>query len=261
MTQGSIAHDYELDAIGSPEPSLPTITIMVASLVDVPAIAGGRDEAGAPSPLTCDSLGKMVTENDGSLLQNSAGCVTACFHLAQDAVRCAIQIQSSADQGNFRNTSSCPVLVRIGLHTGQAPMGRQNPERELASVARYCDSIAHGGEIVFTAQTRDSLNDSAGVHSLFLRTVALRERPHHMFTLYSAIWKPTEVEVALYPLQDAGGEGEGTLLSAGRRVALGLLLVLVCYLVIKTPEILNRLGSEKDRMIHQRVDLPAGQGR
>lgn len=263
MTQEcGIAHDYELEVTGYPAPLCIALTIMVASLTEVAAFADGGKAADSRALFTCHLMGRIVRENNGSLLQSPAGCVTACFHLAQDAVRAAIRIQTSVDEGNFRNTSSGPVLVSIGLHTGQGSAGQLNSERDVASVAQYCDSIAHGGEIVLTEQTRDGLPDGAGIHALFMKAVTLRQSPPQIFNLYNAIWKATEVEVDVSSSRNpGGGEVKGTLLPAGRRLAIGLLSILVCYLVIKAPDALKRFSAEKERLIYQRVDLPTGQDR
>ena len=263
MTQAcGSAHDYELEGTGYPEPlfigeQTQIITIMVVSLTEVATFADDEKVSNYRALFTYkDVIGTSVRENNGSLLHTVAGCITACFGIAQDALRAAIRIQAAVDERNLHNVQSGPVLVRIGLHTGQGTAWQQRAERNTAVVAEYCESMAHGGEIVLTEETRNSLQDRDEVYSLFMKTLTLQESPPHVFNIYQAIWNPTEVEVVRNPCVK---DPKNSLLPMGRKLAIGLLIVM-CYLGVKVLENGKLFHPQKSRTIYQYINQPVGRG-
>ena len=269
MTQEcSIAHGHDLEGTRYQKPLIRSeqtqiITIMVASFTEVADIADSKEESNPHALFVYgDLIGKIVREHNGSLLQTSVGCVTACFYVAQDALRAAIRVQNCVDERNIQNTPSVPVLVRIGLHTGQGTACRQDPERNIVAVAEYCESIAHGGEINLTEDTLNSLHDRNEVYSLFMKTVTLRAPLPNVFNIYNALWNPTEIEVDIScPRNPAGEDVKSIVLPACGRLAIGLLTILACYLVIKLPYAWEKFHSNKNYDNYQRFNLPTRQDR
>lgn len=82
------------------------------------------------------------------------------FSSARRAVQCACAIQRAID-GQFSTDPDTPVLVRIGLHTGEAlKHGADFYGKNIVLAARIAD-CARGGEILASAVVKQ-LTDSAG---------------------------------------------------------------------------------------------------
>ena len=263
MTQAcGSAHDYELEGTGYLEPlfigeQTQIITVMVVSLTEVATFADDKKVANYRALFAyADLIGTIVRENNGSLLHTVAGCITACFEGAQDALRAAVRIQAVMDERNLHDIQSDPILARIGLHTGhEKGAWQEDPTRNTATVAEYCESLAHGGEIVLTGETMNSLHDRGRIGSLFMKTVTLRESSPHVFTLYQVVWNPTEVEV----VRNASVTESKSWLLLGKKLVAGLLVV-ICYLGLKMLGDVKQLHPQKSRTIDQHVNLPVGRG-
>ncbi|HEX9007314.1 MAG TPA: hypothetical protein VF889_08460, partial [Bacteroidota bacterium] len=245
------AHDYDLAGRRYQAPVVGEragiSTIMVVSLTEVAAIADHEAETTCRALFAYkDLIGRIVGENNGNVLHAAAGCITACFVSAQDALRAAVRIQAVMDECNLHNIHSGPVLARIGLHTVQEGKDwQEDPAKSAVTVAEYCESLAHGGEIVLTGETMNGLHDRDGISSLFMKTVTLRESPPHLFTLYQAVWNPTEVEVAG---NASVKDSKSSLLPSGRKLAAGLLVV-ICYLGLRMLGDVQRFHPQKSRTI------------
>jgi len=94
---------------------------------------------------------EVKTDGDGFMV---------VFSSARRAVQCACAIQHAID-GQFGEHPDGPVLVRIGLHTGEAiKQGVDFYGKNVVLAARIADS-ARGGEILASAVVKQ-LTDSAG---------------------------------------------------------------------------------------------------
>ena len=126
---------------------------------------------------------KKVTEHEGHVVDVRADESFAVFKRPAPAIESAVAIQIGL--GEAPSTSKHDVRLRIGLHSGRPTISEGNYIGiAVHAAARIC-SAAHGGQIVVSAQTKDSIKDPASNGPQFhnLGTHRLRGLPDHL-TLY-----------------------------------------------------------------------------
>jgi len=117
---------------------------------------------------------RNITEHGGYIFSAAGDSFAAAFEDANAATSCAAAVQHAL--GRTEWGSLPPLLVRIGLHRGQAEQRDHNYYGPTLNEAARVMSVAHGGQCLLTEAVRDALTTSAKVRDLGLH--ALRDIEH-----------------------------------------------------------------------------------
>ncbi len=171
--------------VGDGEFLLPTGTVTLL-LADVEGSTAGWEADAAGMALAIVELNELVDEQIGvhdgvrPVEQGEGDSFVAAFARARDAVACALAIQRALAGGR--------LAVRMGLHTGDVQRRDEgNYVGQAVNRTARLRNLAHGGQTVLSAVTRDLVADSVpdGVVLRDLGTHRLRDlvRPEHVFQL------------------------------------------------------------------------------
>ena len=104
-----------------------------------------------------DVLRGLVASGGGEIVNSTGDGFFAAFESARAGIDCAVSIERALlDQ---RETSGFALSVRIGLHTAEANRRGADYSGKGVHVAARVASLAHGGEILATAQTLAEAGD------------------------------------------------------------------------------------------------------
>src|SRR6478735_6770794 len=119
-------------------------------------------------------LRAAVSENGGFEVDTQGDALFAAFPRASDAVAAALQAQAERAAG--------PVLVRMGIHTGEPILTNEGYVGvDVHRAARVC-SAGHGGQVLLTQTTRDLIGEYE-VSSLGEHRLKDLSGPQHLYQL------------------------------------------------------------------------------
>lgn len=104
-----------------------------------------------------DFLTKWISANRGSVVKTIGDAVMAVFHLPEDGMRAALQIQQNLAE--FNRDKADPIVLRVGLHSGPAIAVTSNDRLDYfgrtVNLAARIQGEGAGGDIVFSSDTLD----------------------------------------------------------------------------------------------------------
>jgi len=210
-----------------------------------------------------DLLIPIIDKNNGMLVKIMGDGTMSYFENSQNALRAAVQFQKAIDGLNVSKKFKVPILVRIGLNTGEGIVERNDIYGDVVNVASRFESTANPGEIYLSESTYDSLTDKAEIYCRFVKMATLKGKKEP-FKVYKAFWNEEEIEKD----KTEGLAEEEQKLPAKRHLPVFvklLLLILipaiVVFTLIKVSEIINRTSPVEDkRSIHHSVTIPEEEG-
>ncbi len=116
---------------------------------------------------------KLVGRHGGHVVKSQGDGFMIAFSRAEDAVRCAIDLQHALAQDGKRRRHN-EIRVRIGIHMGRSVRrGDDLFGRNVAMAARVA-AQALGGQILVSEPVRDALRDCADIRCDDARDVELK---------------------------------------------------------------------------------------
>jgi class 3 adenylate cyclase len=139
-----------------------------------------------------------IANNGGVLVKTMGDGTMSYFESSLGAVRAAASIQSQCDAYNVTKQPKIPLLVRIGIHTGECVLEGKDLFGDTVNVASRFESAADAGEIFLSESAYQALEDKSEIYCKFLKTVTLKGKaePQKAFKAY---WNPAEMEEDLKP--------------------------------------------------------------
>src|SRR3954452_12220246 len=124
-------------------------------------------------------------EHDGREVGTEGDAFFVAFARASDAIAAAICAQRSL--ASHRWPEGVDVRVRMGVHTGEADVGRDGyVGLDVHRAARIC-AAGHGGQVLISGSTRELVADElpmdVGLRDLGEHRLKDLERPEHLFQL------------------------------------------------------------------------------
>ena len=171
------------------------ITVMMAA---VNKLAPRAESEGVMRSLSQgDFLLQAIKKNNGIFTGSSdAGC-SSYFENALDAVRAAVQIQKDMDTLNMSNEFKFPILMRIGLHSGECQIKGQSQGLNIYAVvvdmASQFVSVTDGGGILMSEDTYRGLSAQSEIYCRFVKQVTFKGKQESC-NAYQAFWNPQEIE-------------------------------------------------------------------
>jgi len=200
-----------------------------------------------------DIVARAIGAHAGTLVKTIGDGVLAHYQGALDALRASVQIQRAMDEYNVEARHKKPVLVRIGLHTGEAILDHNDIFGDTVNTASRFESSASPGEILLSEATYDALENKTEIYCRYARDISLKGKQER-FRAYRAFWNPAEIE------QDRRGEQPASAALVGRKATpawkLALMIVvplLALAVVTWFASTRGTVGVEDTRSIRQSV--------
>jgi class 3 adenylate cyclase len=171
------------------------LTVMFTDLKGSTAIAEtyGDLESRAMIKRYHDLAAEAIKANGGVLVKTIGDGTLSHFESALSALRAAATIQRSMDEFNLSGKFKTPVLVRVGMHTGECFLEKNDIFGDVVNTASRFESSANAGEILISEETFHSLEDKAEIYCRFRDEIMLKGKKEP-FRAYKAFWDPKEVE-------------------------------------------------------------------
>lgn len=134
-----------------------------------------------------------IAENRGVFIKSIGDGTLSYFEHAQDAVRAAARIQKGMDVLNMSKKFKLPVLMRIGIHTGNCIVEKNDIFGDTVNTASRFESSANPGDIFISEDTYNALSNKGEIYCRFIKQVTLKGKKEP-FNAYKAFWNPKEIE-------------------------------------------------------------------
>ncbi len=237
-----------------------TITVMFTDLKGSTAIAETHGDFASRSLIKQhnDIVFPLVAKHGGTLVKTMGDGTMSYFADPQGAVRAAAEIQKGIDAFNLQKKIAIPILMRVGIHTGQGIVERNDIFGDVVNVASRIEGQASPGEIFLSEEAYAALADKTEIHCGFAKEAALKGKKEPV-KLYKAYWNPSEVEKAAPAAKPSETAPAETKTPLALKLAVPAAIVLLAALAF-----LKLSGSSSDsekRTETQSVTLPGAASR
>lgn len=134
-----------------------------------------------------------VNQHGGTLVKTIGDGSLSHFEDPAAACRAASDIQRGMEEINLARIYTTLLLARIGIHTGECILEKNDIFGDVVNTASRFESAAHPGEILVSAETYNALIDKSEFYARFDREVTLKGKSMP-FQAYVIFWDPKEVE-------------------------------------------------------------------
>jgi class 3 adenylate cyclase len=171
------------------------LTVMFTDLKGSTAIAEASGDLAVRQMLRKyhDLCGESIKANGGTFVKTIGDGSLSHFTDANAACRAAIAIQRGMEQINISKQWKTLLLARIGLHTGECILEKNDVFGDVVNTASRFESSANPGEIFISEDTYNALADKTEFYARFDREVTLKGKSMP-FKGYIVFWDPKEIE-------------------------------------------------------------------
>ncbi|MGE0355648.1 MAG: adenylate/guanylate cyclase domain-containing protein [Burkholderiales bacterium] len=134
-----------------------------------------------------------VNRHGGTLVKTIGDGSLSHFEDAAAACRAACDVQRGMEEINLAGTYKSLLLARIGIHTGECILEKNDIFGDVVNTASRFESSANPGEILVSEDTYNALADRSEFYARFDREVTLKGKSRP-FNAYIVFWDPKEVE-------------------------------------------------------------------
>ena len=172
------------------------LTVMFTDLKGSTAIAEASGDLAVRGMLKIyhDLCAESVSANGGTVVKTIGDGTLSHFTDALAACRAAAAIQRGMEQINLSKKYPTLLLARIGLHTGECLLEKNDIFGDVVNTASRFESSAHPGEILVSEDTYNAISDKTEFYARFDREVSLKGKSNP-FRAYIVFWDPKEIEV------------------------------------------------------------------
>ena len=171
------------------------LTVMFTDLKGSTAIAEAQGDLAVRGMLKKyhDLCTVSVKAQGGTLVKTIGDGSLAHFADANAACRAAAAIQRGMEAINISKQYKTLLLARIGLHTGECILEKNDIFGDVVNTASRFESAANPGEIFCSEDTYNALADKSEFYVRFDREVTLKGKSMP-FKGYIVFWDPKEIE-------------------------------------------------------------------
>ena len=226
------------------------LTVMFTDLKGSTAIAEAAGDLAVRAMLKVyhDLCAESVKGNGGTVVKTIGDGTLSHFTDALAACRAASAIQRGMEQINIAKKYPTLLLARIGLHTGECILEKNDIFGDVVNTASRFESAAHPGEILMSEDTYNALSDKTEFYARFDREVSLKGKSNP-FKAYIVFWDPKEIEIdRARPL--AAAKPSTPLWKIAAFVGVPLLAILAAAIYITAG---GKFGAETTRSINYSV--------
>ena len=134
-----------------------------------------------------------VNRHGGTLVKTIGDGSLSHFEDPANACRAASDIQRGMEEINLARIYKTMLLARIGIHTGECILEKNDIFGDVVNTASRFESAANPGEILVSENTYNALKDKSEFYARFDRQVNLKGKSMP-FQAYIIFWDPKEVE-------------------------------------------------------------------
>jgi serine/threonine protein kinase len=232
------------------------LTVMFTDLKGSTAIAESAGDIAVRAMLKKyhDLCMIAVNRHGGTLVKTIGDGSLSHFVDAASACRAASDIQRGMEEINLAGKYKTLLLARIGMHTGECILEKNDIFGDVVNTASRFESSAHPGEIFVSEDTYNALADKSEFYARFDREVTLKGKSMP-FKGYTVFWDPKEIELDRNRPQDVAAVKQSTpAWKIAAYVAVPVLLVLAVGIWIKGGD---KLTGDSRRTIEHSLEAPA----
>jgi class 3 adenylate cyclase len=172
------------------------LTVMFTDLKGSTAIAEAAGDLAVRGMLKQyhDLCTDSVKAHGGTLVKTIGDGSLSHFTDALAACRAAAAIQRGMEAINLSKKYPTLLLARIGLHTGECILEKNDIFGDVVNTASRFESSAHPGEILVSEDTYNALSDKTEFYVRFDRDVSLKGKANP-FKAFIVFWDPKEIEI------------------------------------------------------------------
>jgi serine/threonine protein kinase len=199
-----------------------------------------------------------IKANNGTLVKTMGDGTMSHFSSAQDALRAAAAIQQGMEQFNSERESTVPILIRIGLHTGEVILEKNDIFGDVVNTASRFESSANPGEIYLSEETFNALEDKAEIFCRYVKSQMLKGKSEP-FNIYKAFWNKGEIEKGI-PVKEEEQKGA----KGSKSMVMGISVVVIVLIVIAIfviPMLTGKKDAGDRRSLNHTVTQPGNTSR
>jgi class 3 adenylate cyclase len=172
------------------------LTVMFTDLKGSTAIAEAQGDIAVRGMLKRyhDLVTGAVTSHKGTLVKTIGDGSLSHFEDALNACRAAAAIQRGMDEINFAKVYKTLLLARIGMHTGECLLEKNDVFGDVVNTAARFEGSANPGEILISEETYNAMSDKSEFYTRFDRDITLKGKSLP-FKAYIVFWNPKEIEL------------------------------------------------------------------
>ena len=139
-------------------PAARTLTVMFCDIQDYTASTTAAQRLAVVNLVRRhrDIVAPVANRLGGTIVKSLGDGLLLTFASATDAVRAGLEIQTAANQTDFKNTQRLPL--RIGIATGEVVLVDGDVLGEAVNLASRIQQLAASGEVLFSESTRATLH-------------------------------------------------------------------------------------------------------
>ncbi len=243
VTPGDVPQDFEkyledrqkMDALFK-DKFTKRVTIMFTDLKGSTSIAAKEGDLSSRLLIKQhnDIVFPTIAASNGVLVKTMGDGTLSYFESAQDGIRAATRILAACDAFNVREKPKTPILMRIGLHTGDCIVEKNDVFGDVVNVASRFETTANPGEAYFSEDTYNALTDKSEIYCRFVKTAMMKGRDEP-FRVYKAFWNKDEIAADKAGEKAAGEKPEATAqkkLHPAVKLAIMIVVPLIVILLI-----------------------------
>jgi serine/threonine protein kinase len=207
------------------------LTVMFTDLKGSTAIAEASGDIAVRSMLKRyhDLCQISITRHGGTLVKTIGDGSLSHFEDAAAACRAACDIQRGMEEINLSKTYKTLLLARIGMHTGECILEKNDVFGDVVNTASRFESSANPGEILVSEDTYNAIPDKSEFYARYDREVTLKGKSA-AFRSYIVFWDPSEIERDRHRPTDPGAPVKAP--TPGWKIALYVIVPVAIILVV-----------------------------
>jgi serine/threonine protein kinase len=227
------------------------LTVMFTDLKGSTAIAEAQGDIAVRGMLKRhhDLITVSVRANGGTLVKTIGDGSLSHFEDALAACRAAAAIQRGMEAINLAKDFKTLLLARIGMHTGECLLEKNDVFGDVVNTASRFESAANPGEILISEDTYNAISDKTEFYSRFDREVTLKGKSQ-TFKAYIVFWDPKEIERDRVARPAAAAKPSTPLWKIAMWIGVPLLAILAAAIYITAG---GKFGGEETRSIRYSV--------
>ncbi|MEO5616556.1 MAG: adenylate/guanylate cyclase domain-containing protein, partial [Candidatus Eisenbacteria bacterium] len=226
------------------------LTVMFTDLKGSTAIAETSGDLAVRAMLKRyhDLCEAAIKANGGTLVKTIGDGSLSHFTDALAGCRAAAAIQRAMEQLNVSKVYKTLLLARIGLHTGECILEKNDVFGDVVNTASRFEAAAKPGEILVSEDTYNALSSKTEYYARFDREVSLKGKSMP-FKAYIVFWDPKEIEIdRARPAGPAKASTPAWKIAAWLGVPLLAILAAAFYITAG-----GKIGGESTRSINYSV--------
>ncbi|KKK61506.1 hypothetical protein LCGC14_3013640, partial [marine sediment metagenome] len=128
-----------------------------------------------------------IETNGGVLVKSMGDGTLSYFDDTQGALRASVEIQKGFKDYNTKKSMKSAVLIRVGIHTGNAIIEKHDIFGDVVNTASRFESSANPSETYISEATFEALSDKDETTCRYIKDISLKGKSEP-FKCYKVYW-------------------------------------------------------------------------